>query len=238
MERSSARARIGPASIAVSSNGLSGPVWGVLKSPNPALLVAFESCSDAKISTSGMTARKDPLGKRRHGRRLDVAVVVFLVVGCLFVAGRASLRAVGLTGDAPPEAAVLEVAVGKPLSISAETDESALLGFYSPEDHGAWLGSGTGRLRLGVSDGSRFQSVRVLLLAANTGDDPTKVITVTVDEVEKTVELESGTSEWLTFDVSSSDSVDVAIQCSPAADPGDGDVRALCALLSAVGVAG
>lgn len=28
MERSSARARIGAASIAVSSNGLSGPVWG------------------------------------------------------------------------------------------------------------------------------------------------------------------------------------------------------------------
>ena len=185
-----------------------------------------------------MTARENPLGNRHRGRWLDVAVVVFLIVGCVFVAGRASLRAVELTGDAPPEAAVLEVAVGEPLAISAETAESALLGFYSPEDHGAWLGSGTGRLRLGVSDGSRFESVGVLLLAANTGDELTKVITVAVGEAEKTFELASGKSEWLTLDVSGSDSVDVAIQCSPAAAPGDGDVRALCALLSAVGVAG
>ena len=185
-----------------------------------------------------MTARAHPLGNRRHGRRLDVAVVVFLIVGCLFLAGRASLRAVGLVGESRPEITVLDVKVGAPVDITGETPKSALLGFYAPEEHGAWLGSGTGRLRLGVSDGSRFQSVRVLLLAANTGDEPTKVITVTVDEAEKTVELESGTSEWLTFDVSSSDSVDVAIQCSPAAAPGDGDVRALCALLSAVGVAG
>lgn len=181
-----------------------------------------------------MTTREYRSGNRQHDRRLDVALTAFLIMGCLFVAGRASLRVVGLADDAPSGIRVLEVTVGEPMAISAETDPTALVGFYSPEDHGAWLGGETGLLRLGASDGGPLRSVRVLLLAADTGDELTKVITVNVAGAEQTIELGGGTSEWLTFDVSSAPALDVAIQCTPAAAPSDGDVRALCVLLSAI----
>lgn len=236
MERSSARARIGPASIAVSSNGLSGPVWGVLKSPNPALLVAFESCSDAKISTSGMTAREYPLGNRRHGRRLDVAVVVFLIIGCLFLAGRASLRAVGLVGESRPEITVLDVKVGEPVDITVETPKSALIGFYAPEEHGAWLGSDTGYFRLKVGDSTDFRSVNLFLMPSAAGAASTRDVTVTVFGEDMTVELAVGSPQWVAFDARGSDEIEVAIRCTPAVSPGGRDNRAVCVLLSAVAV--
>jgi len=179
-----------------------------------------------------MTAREYPLGNRR----LDVAVVVFLVVGCFFVAGSASLRAVGLVGESRPEITVLDVKVGEPVDITGETPKSALVGFYAPEEHGAWLGSDTGYFRLKVGDSTDFRSVNLFLLASAAGAASTRDVTVTVFGEDMTVKLAVGSPQWVAFDARGSDEIEVAIQCTPAVSPGGRDNRAVCVLLSAVAV--
>jgi len=198
------------------------------------LLVRFKLCSDAKIKRFGMTISENPSSVRHVSRRLDRAVAAFLCFGCLVIAGRASLRAVGLVGESRPNISVLDLTVGETLSITARTPHSALSGFYAPEDHGAWLGNDTGRIRLGVGDSTEFRSVNLLLVASAAGAATSRSVTVTVSGQDTTVELAGGAPQWVTFDARGTDEIAVTIQCAPAVSPGGGDKRTLCVLLSAV----
>lgn len=184
-----------------------------------------------------MLTSEFPPDIRHHDRRFNRAVAAFLIIGCLLIAGRASLSAVGLVGGSRPDITVLDVSVGKKVDITAETAASALLGFYAPENHGAWLGSDVGHLRLKVGDSTNFRSVSLLLLASAAGDVSTRSVTVTASGQDTTVELAVGPPQWVTFDARGSDEIEVAIKCTPAESLGGADNRPLCALLSAVAVA-
>lgn len=181
-----------------------------------------------------MTISEDPSSLRRVSRRLDRAVAAFLCIGCLVIAGRVSLRSVGLVSESRPNNSVLDLTVGETLTITARTPHSALSGFYAPEDHGAWLGSDTGRIRLGVGDSAEFRSVNLLLLASGAGAATSRSVTVTASGHVTTVELAGGAPQWVAFDARGTDEIEVAIQCAPAVSPGGGDKRTLCVLLSAV----
>lgn len=120
-----------------------------------------------------------------------------------------------------------------PLEINSQIDPSSLRGFFPPEDHGAWLGDGPGRIAL-RAEGSLFPAgIKLLVKAASSGQSESRTLTIRANNETNDFVLESGSTALVEVAFERTQDVVLQIECRPSARPPD-DLRALCVLISQI----